>query len=110
MYRVVITERAKREAEACYRWWATNRSKSQADRWSRQYFQVLKVLKKRPAAYPLSRESGDLGVEIRDLCFGAAKRSTHRIVFQICDTDIVVVGVRHLAQDDLSLDDLTNSE
>ena len=65
-------------------------------------------LSKNPERHSQSREKDRFDYEIRDLLFGLGRRPTHRAVFTIRDDEVVVMTVRHLAQRDLSPDDITN--
>jgi hypothetical protein len=58
-----------------------------------------------PERWPRSPEAASFPYEIRDLYFGVGARPTHRAVFCVRDQLILVVAVRHLAQDTLSPDD-----
>jgi plasmid stabilization system protein ParE len=107
-FRVVITEQAEREMQSALNWWAEHRSKTQADRW---YFGLAKAiadLSEKPERHGQSRERDRFAYEIRDLLFGIGRRPTHRAVFAIRGEEVVVLTVRHVAQRDLSPDDIAS--
>ena len=103
---VVLTDRAHAEMEAAYLWWAEHRSQTQAARWYNTFADAIESLATHPDRYPLSRENDRFPDEIRDLSFGIGRRRTHRAVFTIRQDMVLVLAVRHLAQQDLSPDDI----
>ena len=105
-FRVVITEQAEREMQSAFNWWAEHRSKRQADRWYAGLAKAIADLSENPERHSPSRERNLFGYEIRDLLFGLGSRPTHRAVFSIRAEEVVVLTVRHVAQQDLSPDDL----
>jgi|SRR5581483_2558356 len=107
-YRVVITEQAEREMQSAFNWWAEHRSKRQADRWYAGMAKAIANLSENPERYSQSGERDHFAYEIRDLLFGLGRRPTHRAVFTIRGEDVVVLTVRHVAQQDLSQDDLAS--
>jgi hypothetical protein len=44
---------------------------------------------------------------IRELHYGLRNKATHRAVFEVRNDEVIVYTVRHLAQRDLTPDDLT---
>ncbi len=56
----------------------------------------------------MARESDlyDMPYPVRQLLYGLGKKLTHRAVFEIRGDTVYVVAVRHLAQDDLSSEEL----
>jgi plasmid stabilization system protein ParE len=106
--RVAITEPAEREMQSAFNWWAENRSKGQADRWYAGLAKAIADLSENPERHSQSRERDRFPYEIRDLLFGLGRRPTHRAVFTIRGEEVVVLTVRHVAQQDLSPDDIAN--
>ncbi len=104
--RIVITEQAEREMQSAYDWWATHRSKDQADRWYAGLANAIADLSENAERHGQSREGDRFAYEIRDLLFGLGRRPTHRAVFTIRAEEVVVLTVRHLAQQALSPDDI----
>jgi|ERR1043165_8860790 plasmid stabilization system protein ParE len=105
-FRVVITEQAEREMQSAFNWWAEHRSKSQADRWYAGFAKAIADLSENPERHSQSRETDRFTYEIRDLLFGIGRRLTHRAVFTIRGEEVVVLTIRHVAQQDLSPDDI----
>ena len=106
MYSVLVSKPAQRDAQEHYDWWAEHRSAEQAVRWYAAFYKALLKLEKNPERFPLAAENGTALFQLRQLNFGLGARPTHRAVFVIRDSDIVVLRVRHLAQDALTDDDL----
>lgn len=103
---VALTDRARAEMEAAYLWWAENRSRSQAVNWYNAFCDAIESLSIDPDHRPLSQENSRFAYEIRDLHFGIGRRPTHRAVFSIRGNLVLVFAIRHLAQQDLSPDDM----
>ncbi|MBX9788434.1 MAG: type II toxin-antitoxin system RelE/ParE family toxin [Pirellulales bacterium] len=108
--RVVLSARAKRELIAATEWWATHRSTEQADRWYAGFLKTLEALSDTAPRYPLARERATFAAELRQLNYGVSKRPTHRAVFVVHDDVVVVLTIRHLAQRDLSGEELAEQE
>ena len=104
--RVVITEQAEAEMQSAFNWWAEHRSKRQADRWYAGLAKVIADLSENPERHGQSRERDSFTYDIRDLLFGLGRRPTHRAVFTIHGAEVVVLTVRHVAQQDITPDDI----
>jgi plasmid stabilization system protein ParE len=105
---VVITEQAQREMQSAFNWWAEHRSIRQAHQWYAGLAKAIADLSENPERHSQSRERDGFAYEIRDLLFGLGRRSTHRAIFTIRGEQVVVLTVRHVAQQDLSQDDISN--
>ena len=105
-YLVMLTDRAHVEMEAAFSWWAEHRSQAQAAQWYNAFADAIESLANDPDRCPISRENNQFPYEIRDLYFGIGRRRTHRAVFTIRKDLVLVLAIRHLAQQDLSPDDL----
>src|SRR5882672_10293119 len=104
--RVVITEQAEREMQSTFNWWAEHRSKRQADRWYAGLAKAITDLSENPERHGQSRERERFAFEIRDLLFGLGRRPSHRAVFTIRGEEVLVLTIRHVAQRDLSPEDI----
>jgi len=87
-------------------WWAERRSARQAARWYAGFYKSISALKVNPERWPLSFENERFGYPIRDLLYGLGSRPTHRAVFTIRADMVVVLAIRHLAQQELEPKDL----
>jgi hypothetical protein len=57
-------------------------------------------LAENPERCPFARENPRFPIELRLLNYGSGRRTTHRIIFAIRPTLVVVYAVRHVAQQD----------
>jgi plasmid stabilization system protein ParE len=89
-------------------WWAENRSAEQALRWLDGFEQAIAALAEHPERHGVAREDGlyDLPYTVRQLLYGIGRKPSHRAVFEVRGDTVYVVAIRHLAQDDLSPNDL----
>jgi plasmid stabilization system protein ParE len=105
-YHVVITQRAERDMSAAVSWWAAERSVEQAKRWLAGLDQELQTLARSPERCPLAAENGQFPHQLRELHYGLSRRPTHRAIFTVADDLVLVLAVRHGAQDLLRPEDL----
>jgi len=106
MYHVIISGPAERDIQAAHDWWAENRSTEQASRWYLGIRELIASLNQMPERCSMASERDLLEQGIRQLLYGLGRRPTHRIVFAIDGNDIVVLRVRHVAQDVLTSGEL----
>lgn len=103
---VYLTDRAQADVDSTCQWWAENRTAQQALRWLNEFDESLKKLCTDPMRFPLARENSRLSVELRQMNFGLSGKRTHRVVFTIRPDMILILRLRHLAQQELSEYDL----
>jgi plasmid stabilization system protein ParE len=103
-YEVIITSRAEQEAQAHYEWWAQNRSAEQAARWYDEFCKSAFSLENDPDRCAVAPENGRFPYELRQLNFGLGRHATHRIVYTIRLNEVVVLRVRHLAQQEIDVE------
>jgi plasmid stabilization system protein ParE len=103
---VYLASKALADIEHCRAWWAEHRSAEQAERWHVACEQAMDSLPSRATNCSRARESVNSPVELRQLAFGVGRRPTHRLVFAIRPEKIVLYRVTHLAQEDLSIDEI----
>jgi plasmid stabilization system protein ParE len=106
-HRVTILPRAKRQLLEQSLWWSENRSAEQALRWLEGFEQALASLTDNPERCSTARESDAFDVVIRELHYGIRNKATHRAVFEVRKDEVIVHSVRHLAQSDLTRDDIS---
>lgn len=104
-YEVVLADEAERNLQAAYQWY-DSRSAEAAHRWYDGIVRAAASLEKAPERCPLAHENDRFPVELRQLNYGSGKRLTHRIVFAIRSRRVVIYAIRHLAQRDLTPDDV----
>ena len=102
-YEVLITPRAEREAQSNHDWWAENRSVEQAARWYDEFLRVALSLERNPERHVIAAENDRFPYELRQLNFGIGRKPTHRLVFTIRPKEVVILRVRHLAQEEIDL-------
>ena len=95
---VLITLRAQQEAESNHRWWAEHRSAEQAGRWYDEFLKSTLLLEDQADQHAVAAENNLFPYEVRQLNFGLSRRPTHRLVYTIFHDRVVVLRVRHLAQ------------
>jgi plasmid stabilization system protein ParE len=98
-FEVLITARAQREAQTNHDWWATHRSAEQAARWSEEFLNAAASLDANPDHCVLAAENDRFPYEVRQLNFDIGPKATHRLVYVIRLREVVVLRVRHLAQE-----------
>ena len=82
-------------------WWAEHRSHKQASEWSRKFQDAIQTLSDNPERHQLARESDSFPFDLRQLLFGVSAKPTHRAIYRIRDQQVVVYGIRHVAQTDM---------
>jgi plasmid stabilization system protein ParE len=106
-FKVLLTARAARDFEQAARWWAEHRSTTQAECcWYNEFLQRLVTLERNPKRCPLACENGRFAYEFRPLAFGRGRGFTHRALYTIRDDSVVILTVRHAAQEDVSRDEI----
>ena len=106
-YRVVLADRALEDVDRNVRWWAKHRSSDQAIHWYEGILEAIYSLDENPQRWPVARENEGFPYELRELHYGVSSHPTHRALFTIRDDrSVVVLSVRHAAQDDVTPDEL----
>lgn len=105
-YEVFVTDRAAHQLESAARWWSEHRSHAQAEKWYDGFVDAILSLAEGPERCPLAREHGQFPFPLRQLNYGIGPRPTHRAVFTVRQERVIVLRIRHLAQDDLGSEDL----
>ena len=101
-YRVEITDRAAREIEEQFDY-LQERSEAAAERWREGLLAVIESLAEHPERCPRAPEADWFGPNLRQLVYGK-KRQAQRILFVVLDEAVVILRVRHSAQDALGPD------
>jgi len=103
---VFLTRQALADVDDIREWWSQNRSAEQAIRWHEACETAIDSLTYRAVNCPRAYEARNLPVEMRQLAFGVGRRRTHRLLFAIRPDKIIVYRVQHLAQREITIDDL----
>jgi plasmid stabilization system protein ParE len=99
-FTIRIHRRAERDIAAVIR-----SADGGTDRWVARLMKVIATLSKMPERCPRAAEADDLGMELRELIFGK-RRGAYRIPFRIEGQAVIVLRVRHAAQDNLRPEDI----
>lgn len=105
-YRVLLNDRAEQQLESAYRWWLDNRSPEQAARWYNGFLDSLQSLRENPERCGEAHESVKFLLAVRELLYRHGNSVTHRALFTVREDVVFVFSVRHVAQHDVSPDDL----
>ena len=98
-----------RDFRARYRWKQESESAIAAEIWADALRAALAALAASPfpEAHALTQESDRLPAgPYRAKTFGVGKKPTHRIVFRVAANELQLVALRHLAQEDLTADEV----
>jgi len=93
---VAIARQAAREIEEQYNWLA-ERSEAAANRWRNSLLEAIDTLEDNPERWPAAPEA-EWHEGLRQLLHGK-RRQVHRILFEIRGRIVVILRVRHSAQD-----------
>ena len=107
-YHVFITSRAKLQLATSATWWAEHRNVEQAARWLNGFESAIASLRNNPEQHGVARENSlyDLPYLVRQLLYGLGNKPTHRALFEVRGDTVYVIAIRHLAQDDLTFEEL----
>ena len=105
-YRITLTHEAQRQLLETSLWWSENRDPEQAVRWLDGFEAAIRELATKPERQPRAYEAEHFDYPLYQLTYGVGRRPTHRAVFRIRSDLVEVVAIRHLAQDELSEDDI----
>ena len=106
MHEVLLTARAQQELDHARDWWAENRSPEQANHWFSGFVKAMLTLENEPKGCPLAPENELFPQEVRQLNYGLGSKPTHRALYTVRPDTIVILRVRHLAQEPLSSNDI----
>ena len=100
-FRVALTARAERERDAAFRWYLDNYSEEFAVRWYNGIADAVESLSTSPLRCGIAHESDKFTFELRELLYGRGHHK-HRIVFTVRNELVLVMHIRHSAQQDLT--------
>jgi plasmid stabilization system protein ParE len=104
-YEVVVTERACQQLDSGCEWYAAQ-SPELAAEWYNGFIDALLGLEHNPERFGFAHESQRVGLPIRELLDGIGRRKTHRGLFAVRPDRVVIYAIRHVAQQDVTADDL----
>ena len=94
---VVVTHRAAAD-------WIAERAPKTAEKWFAESAAKLQTLAINPERCTRARESRKMPFELRELLFG--RRRQWRVLFTVRQDIVLVMAIRHAAQDDVTLEEL----
>ena len=97
-YSVKLSARARRELQSITDYLA-QRNQSAADRWNRGIVLAMRSLADQPQRFALAMESDAFPFQIHQLLYG--RKRNYRVVYTIQGNAVVVLTIRHAAQDNL---------
>ena len=106
MRAVLISDKAERELREACAWWAQNRSAAEAENWYSKFVEQLLALSDNAERFALAQEAHAFSAKVYQLNFGLSGHPTHRALYIIRDEEVIILRVRHLAQQDLTESDL----
>ena len=106
--RVDVLPRAKRQLLDAAQWWADRRSVAEASRWLEGLEAAIESLTEDAERFTLAHESADFAFPLRQMNFGVSGHATHRVLFSVEDDRVLIYAVRHLAQQEVTPDDLAS--
>lgn len=105
-FRIHVSSKAELEIGDAALWWADNRDEGQAKKWLERVDDALIELAGIADHCPTARESKLFPFLLREYNFGVGRRPSHRLLFDIVGDTVNVLSVRHLAQRDVTMDDI----
>jgi hypothetical protein len=103
---VSLTARAELQLFTNALWWAENRSTEQASLWLDEFQRELQSQSKDPEKWPIAPESEVFPFVARQMAYGLTHKKTDRAIFEVRGEEIIVHAIQHLAQDELSSDEV----
>jgi plasmid stabilization system protein ParE len=95
---------AKRDVREIIRWYR-DQSAEAVEKWMSLLRKAEAGILDQPQAYPISSDSDELGIEIREAQIGK-RHGVYRIWFIVSEDCLTILRVRHAARDALTADDL----
>ena len=100
-----IVERARSDVDAIYNW-LVHRSVRGAIAWYLAFRRALVLIASSPEGFPEAAESRPLGRQLRQAPFKTHRGRAYRVVFEVSDTEVVILRIRGLGQSTLRQRDL----
>lgn len=106
-YEVIIPARVRIQLKAASAWYvARSGSTDIASTWHHGFVAVIATLATNPQRFGLAHESESFPYDVRELLYGSGRRKTHRALFRIDGRCVHLLSIRHIAQRDVTPDDL----
>ena len=93
-FRVELSDRAQADIAAIYDWFLSQQAGPAGERWFLGLREAIASLSTLPTRCPVSPESGEVPVEVRQLLYGR-KPHVYRILFTIERDVVQILHIRH---------------
>lgn len=104
---IEIPAEVKRQLRGIARWYRDESGSSDvAQAWFDGMCAALESLRHNPERCGLAHEDVDFPFELRELLYGSGRKKTHRALFRVDGATIVVLAIRHVAQRDVTRDEI----
>lgn len=101
MFNVDVTDDAWQDVREAYRWWRDHRSAIEAGRWYDEIVPAMYSLAELADTCPFAPEADLHPNGLREFYFGIGSRPTHRIIYYIDGSVVVLLRVLHTARQPL---------
>ena len=106
-HKVFVSDDIEAELDSACQWYRQQaQSADVANQWLSGIQDAIESLSSNPHRCSIAHEDGHFPYELRELLYGSGRRKTHRVLFRIVGDRVEVMAIRHVAQRDLSPDDL----
>jgi plasmid stabilization system protein ParE len=102
---IVVLPEANRDADRIFEW-IENQSREGAGRGYAAFLKTLESLKNNPDRCGRAPEAALVAAEIRQITFKTRRGGVYRILFLVCDDEVLILHVRGPGQPLLTPDEL----
>lgn len=102
-YRVVVSSRAARQLNEVADWIEAI-APATAEHWFNTAVDEIRSLSQLPRRFAVARESASLPLELREMLLGSER--AWRVLYTIRESDVIIMAIRHAAQQSVTLSDL----
>jgi plasmid stabilization system protein ParE len=94
IYKIVVTREAEDGLRDAYRFIRRD-SREAASRWAKGARRSIRSLSRFPERCPVSSETREFDIPVRELLYGSGNRGTFRVLFAIIERTVFVLHFRH---------------
>jgi len=92
---------ARRDDRTTAEWYDLQRG-GLGERWADALDDTFDSIESNSLQFGLAIEADSIGIELREALFGAGRRITHRVIFEVHNEEIWIYAVRHVAQSEIT--------